>query len=188
MDDLAITNTNQAIAGLTGATVAIDDARTLLPKLGGLYAWWIVGPALTGVPASAHPVEDGVGLLYVGIAPNGPGSKATLRSRVVGNHLDGNIATSTFRRTLAAFLDSPLQLAPIKRGTKVVLSEVHNAKLSEWQRTHLRLTWYATTAPWVVEGRVIAALQPPLNLDKNEQHPFHPKVSGARSLFRQRAR
>lgn len=76
-----------AIAALTGQTFSLEVAKAELPMTGGLYAWWVEGPALPGVPTSKHLPESDVALLYVGIAPNGPGSKATLRSRVVGNHM-----------------------------------------------------------------------------------------------------
>jgi hypothetical protein len=46
--------TRNTIAALTGATFSIDDTRAQIPKSDGLYAWWIVGSALPGVPASKH--------------------------------------------------------------------------------------------------------------------------------------
>lgn len=190
MDDFIKAATKRAIAALTGPTVSIEDARNLnlLPEQAGLYAWWIVGSALPMVPPNPHPVEEGVDLGYIGIAPSGPKSESSLRSRVVKNHLDGNLAVSTLRRSLAALLlDSPLELEPLKKGSKVVLSDIHNAKLSAWQLLHLRLTWYPTANPWLLEGAVIDALRPPLNLEKNKVHPFHPKLSAARRKLRERA-
>lgn len=180
--------TKLAIAALTGKTFSIEDARAQLPKVGGVYAWWSVGSTLPGVPPNKHPRERGIDLLYVGIAPKGPGSAATLRSRVVGNHLNGNIAASTLRRTLASLLARPLALAPIKKGTKVVLPKDQNTALTTWQQTHLRLTWYATPKPWLVEAAIIAALRPPLNLDDNTDHPFFATLSAARRALNQAAR
>lgn len=176
--------TEAAIRALTGKTVSLEDARAQLPKAGGMYAWWIVASALPGVPANAHPTEPGVDLLYVGVAPNGPSSNATLRSRVVGNHLDGNIAASTLRRTLASLLVDELALTPIKKGSKVVLKTEHNARLSVWQMTHLRLTWHETAEPWRIERAVIAALGPPLNLADNKEHAFFATLSEARQALR----
>src|SRR5690242_3862728 len=93
-----------AVAALKGKTFSLQDARPRIPKTGGIYAWWIVGAPLPCVPVTRHPKEHDVGLVYIGIAPHGPGTKSTLRSRVVGNHLNGNIAASTLRRTLASLL------------------------------------------------------------------------------------
>ncbi len=181
-------NTKAAIATLTGQTFALDVAKAQLPKAGGLYAWWIVGGALPNVPTSKHPIESNVALLYVGIAPSGDKSKATLRSRVVGTHMNGNIAASTFRRTLASLLIKALALKPTNRGTKVVLPKDHNARLSTWQKTHLRLTWFATPNPKLLEAAVIDALSPPLNLADNLAHPFHKTLSAARRALKQAAR
>lgn len=185
MDDVEAMN---AIAALTANTIALDRAKLLLPRTGGLYAWWVVGHALADVPLTQHPAEPDVALLYVGIAPNGPRSKATLRSRVVGNHMRGNIAASTFRRTLASLLVDSLCLAPTTKGTKVVLPPDHNARLSSWQNDHLRLTWFETAAPWDLEKQVIAALRPPLNLAANDTHPFYATLSTARRALRDAAR
>lgn len=179
--------TRNTIAALTGATFSINDTRAQIPKSGGLYAWWIVGSALPGVPASKHPSEPGVDLLYVGIAPKGPASAATLRSRVLGNHLNGNIAASTLRRTLASLLVGELSLTPNKRGEKLILPPPQNAKLSAWQKTYLRMTWHATAQPWLIEAAVIKTLRPPLNLADNDDHPFHSTVSAARKALRRAA-
>jgi hypothetical protein len=126
--------------------------------------------------------------LYIGIAPNGPTSKSNLRSRVIGNHMRGNIAASTFRRTLAALLLDVLGLTPVKSGGKVQLPEEQNAQLSRWQHQHLRLTWHAATEPWLLESAVIGKLSPPLNLDGNDHHPFYRTVSDARRRLQQAAR
>lgn len=180
-------DTQNAIVSLTGATFSIDDTRVQIPKAGGLYAWWIVNTALSGVPVNKHPTEPSTDLLYVGIAPNGAASTATLRSRVVGNHLNGNIAASTLRRTLASLLIGALSLTPTKKGTKVILPRDQNSQLSTWQKTHLRMTWHATPKPWLIEAAVIAALRFPLNLADNDDHPFHATLSAARRALKQAA-
>jgi hypothetical protein len=58
------------------------------------------GSALPDVPLGGAPPH----LVYVGIAPSRLTSRATVRPRVVGNHIGGNLAASTFRRSLAALL------------------------------------------------------------------------------------
>ena len=171
----------KAIAELTGTPVALDVAKSRLPKSGGLYAWWMLGSALPGVLAPKHPAQPDLSLLYIGIAPNGQLSSATLHSRVVGNHMTGNIAASTLRRTLASLLIETLALQPIKKvSKKIVLPRDQNTRLSAWQKEHLRLTWHPTPQPWILEASVISSLRPPLNLADNETHPFYEKLVAAR--------
>lgn len=158
-----------------------------LPETHGFYAWWVVTGALDAVPPRPHPTEPNWSLLYIGIGPARASSKQTLRSRVIGNHLGGNIGSSTFRLTLAALLRDQLALHPVKRATKVVLSCGDNAALSRWQRAHLRITWLEHAAPWTIEHAVINALEPPLNLDGNASHPSYGLVKAARAALRQAA-
>ncbi len=178
----------KAIAALTAKPVTLDVAKPQLPKSGGIYAWWIARKRLIGVPANNHPTDAELDLLYVGIAPSGPTSGSTLRSRVVGNHMRGNIAASTLRRTLAALLIDELALKPIKTPTKVTLPKAQNSQLSTWQQEHLRLTWHAVAQPWLFEAAVIAQLRPPLNLADNETHPFYKTLSAARRKLQDAAR
>src|SRR4051794_5059599 len=95
-----------AVLRLTLHTVS-DAQRTAahggLPGSRGLYAWWVSPGAVPNVGGPAHPREP-FELLYVGVAPKGAQSTATLRSRIHGQHLRGNIGSSTFRQSLAALL------------------------------------------------------------------------------------
>jgi hypothetical protein len=168
----------RAIMALGGQPVSLDIARARLPKTGGLYAWWIAKNVLPVVPSTTH--HNGLDLLYIGIAPSGTSSTATLSSRVVGNHMRGNIAASTLRRTLAALLLDELKLTPLRRKTKVILPKEQNQLLSDWQQRHLKLTWHPTSKPWLLEHAVIAELAPPLNLAANNQHAFYTTLSLAR--------
>jgi hypothetical protein len=59
-----------------------------VPERPGLYAWWVSPAAIPGVAGPPHPREP-FELLYVGIAPKDATSKATLRSRIRGQHLGG---------------------------------------------------------------------------------------------------
>ncbi len=80
----------------------------------GLYSWWadeagsvLIAETLGGpVPAA---------VIYAGQAAatttkSHTERAATLRSRIGGNHLRGNISSSTFRKTLAAVISSPSDL------------------------------------------------------------------------------
>ena len=121
------------------------------------------------------------------IDPAPPGASATLRSRVIGNHLSGNTGSSTFRFTLASLLLKGKGLHPRRTASKVVLPTEENAELSAWQKDHLYLTWCVVEKPWTLEGEVIAEMQPPLNLSANYGHAFHQTLTEARRAFRQAA-
>src|SRR5205823_2724272 len=95
------------------------EARELLPAAPGFYCWWSRRNAIAGLPHVPHPLDGGLSLLYVGISPARDSSRQTLRSRVLGNHLNGNVGSSTFRFVLAALLIDELDLRPFLRGTKV---------------------------------------------------------------------
>lgn len=71
--------------------------RDLLPAKPGFYAWWMRRNALAEVPHNPHPHDDSIGLLYVGISPSRSSSRQTINSRVRGNHVRGNTASSTFQ-------------------------------------------------------------------------------------------
>ena len=77
----------------------------------------------------AHQREcpaNGLSLLYVGIAPRRPSSRQTLRTRIVGNHLRGNVGASTFRLSLAALLWEREGWRPHWRSTRVQLPPEDN--------------------------------------------------------------
>jgi GIY-YIG catalytic domain-containing protein len=113
-----------------------------------------------------------------------PTSTQTLRSRVIANHLRGNIGSSTFRFSLAALLRDELALDPEQRKTKVVLSREDNAALSEWRHAQLRMTWCEHECAWEIESSVIGALDPPLNLAGQAGREFHSALTRARADLR----
>lgn len=163
----------------------LPHERGGLPPQPGLYAWWATEGAIGGLPAKAHArAELGLVLLYVGIAPNRPESSATIRSRVMNNHLSGNTGSSTFRFTLAALLLDDLGFHPVQTTTKFVLPPKENRVLTTWQEEHLRLTWCVTSHPWLREDEVIAVMEPPLNLAANAKHPYYSTLKQARAAFR----
>jgi hypothetical protein len=169
------------------AVPLVLQGRDLVPAAAGFYAWWSRRGAVSGVPHIPHPLDDDLALLYIGISPARETSQQTIRSRVLGNHPNGNIGSSTFRFILAALLVDALELRPFPRGAKVALDATDNARLSAWQREQLLLTWCARERPWEIEGEVIARLGPPLNSAGNAAHGFYPRVRDARAALRRRA-
>src|SRR5215217_3856392 len=165
----------------TREPVPLDVARAIdgVPAEPGFYAWWLIErAALAEVPLAGAPPY----LLYVGIAPSRATSRATLRSRVLGNHIGGNLAASTLRRSLAALLWRRQGWTPYRtaRG-KLRFSREENAALTTWQFENLLLSWAVTREPWATERAVIAELLPPLNIDHNADHPFCAAMKQARS-------
>lgn len=154
-----------------------------VPDAAGFYAWWVRPDALPHVPGAPHPSEP-YGLLYVGIAPSRATSSATLRSRLLGQHIGGNVGSSTFRRSLAALLFERECWTPVRTTTRELLTADDNANLSAWQREHLRLAWLHVVNSWEGEAEVIAEMQPALNLAGNASHPFYATMSEARRRFK----
>jgi hypothetical protein len=184
---------DRVVATLTTTPVEVRVAKQQpgtggLPADPGFYAWWSLAGAIGGVPLVPHPLESELGLFYVGISPANSESGQTVRTRVIHNHLSGNLGSSTFRLTLAALLREDLDLHPVERSAKVVLPQAENKQLSDWQQRHLRLTWCSCAEPWMIEHQVIQRMQPPLNLAANGQHPFHRTLTDARRALRTAAR
>lgn len=171
----------------TTETARLKPLQGGVPTAAGIYAWWSTSPdALPSLPPAA---VDGVEawLLYIGIAPSRPGSRQTLRGRVCGNHLRGNVSGSTFRLSLAALLWEQEGWPPSRRGSRALLSPQGNQALSTWQADHLRVSWAKCAAPWEAERAIIKQLGPPLNLAQNRSHPFSWTLSEARQRFRSAA-
>jgi hypothetical protein len=185
-----VSDADRVVHELTLAPTRVATVRArpeLVPAEPGFYAWWCDSGAIADVPHVAHPLHAAIALLYVGISPSRDSSRHTVRGRVLGNHLGGNIGSSTFRFVLAALLIDELALRPQRRLTKVVLRAADNARLSAWQREHLSLTWCVRARPWEVEHEVIAKMTPPLNSSGNATHPFYARVREARAALRERA-
>ena len=163
------------------ATFPKDAAAADAP---GLYAWWgdeeavrVIGGALGGQVGS---------LLYVGQAGatsrvGGKRSNATLASRIRGQHIRAQTRASTFARTMAAVLREPMQLELAAPG---LLTEHSRQRLSCWICEHLQIAVVPVPAPdtlTAVEDAVLAALDPPLNLDAMPRTPQRRRLSELRS-------
>ncbi len=186
--------TRDFIEALVSDPVTIADARRPekdrgIPNKAGLYAWWLTSPdALPAVPASPHPSEPGLALMYVGVAPADADSAETLRSRTLKKHVSSGLAGSTLRRSLAALLWQDKGWTPRLTETgRFKFSPEDNAALSAWQERNLRLSWLAIESPWNHEDLAIRELEPPLNLADNRDHPFYEDMKSARTFFKARA-
>lgn len=134
----------------------------------GLYSWWVDGAGARDLTAGlGHPLDDG--RIYAGQTgatkwPSGGTGANTLRKRI-HQHITGQIRGSTFRLTLAAALADALALEHV--GPKQ-LAPRSNAELTAWVRRHLQVAVHPFSEPDALvdlERRVLARLDPPLNLD-----------------------
>nr|WP_127783571.1 hypothetical protein [Rhodococcus sp. X156] len=69
-------------------------------------------------------------------------------------------------------------------STRVVPIDADEARLSQWMREHLRVTWVQHPEPRAVEAAVIAELAPPLNQAHNSDHPLYSSIASARAAYR----
>ena len=168
--EAALLNLDEKPRRIRASAWPADLANLDLP---GLYSWWVD-------PKGADALSIGLGSavvpgrIYAGQTgatkwPSGTVGSATLRGRIGGNHLSGRIRGSTFRLTLAAVLGEPLEL--IIEGSKK-LSRDSEASLSAWMAAHLEVAVHpfsdrARLAD--LESRVLAVLDPPLNLEGRPQ-------------------
>ena len=103
--------------------------------------------------------------------PSGRTGAATLAGRIGGNHLRGRIRGSTFRFTLCASLRGSRGLVVVEPRRLAPASE---ARLSEWIAEHLEVAVHRFLDPDPLadlEHSVLAALDPPLNLEGGREHP-----------------
>jgi hypothetical protein len=136
--------------------VRTDEVRTLAPSAPGLYAWWAPPAILPELGGPTRSTTPGLRLLYVGLATK-------LRSRLTSNHLRRS-GSSTLRRTLAGLLLDE-QDYRTRWTDRVVLVDEDEARLTEWMGNNLHVSWCEHPTPRDVEGDIIQALHPPLNVD-----------------------
>jgi hypothetical protein len=131
-------------------------------------------------------IEIRAGRVYAGQAgatkwPSGKTSRATLRSRINQQHLNGRVRGSTFRLTLAAILQRELALTGV--ATKQLGLEGEQ-RLTLWLRAHLRLAvhpFIERDALLDLEHHVLTALDPPLNLDSRSATPIRRTLQALRT-------
>ncbi|MBN9113592.1 MAG: hypothetical protein J0I34_33040 [Pseudonocardia sp.] len=159
---------------LVAHPVRTDEVRTQAPAASGLYAWWAPPAILPEAVGPAHPTVPDLRLLYVGL------TKTKLRSRLALNHLRRS-GSSTLRRTLVGLLLD--EHGYRTRWTdRVVLVAEDEARLTEWMRTNLLVSWCEHPTPGDVESDLIRALCPPLNI-KHASGPALQLTMAARQRY-----
>jgi len=163
--------------------LSLDDIEARpasLPQQPGAYGWWFqtLPPEITDEGTAKGPFGA---LLYVGIAPNGPASRRTLRDRI-HEHIKGPIGSSTLRRTLSVLLAEQLKLRLLRSpSNRLCMSADDEARLTDWMRSTARVAWVVCDKPWHLEKTLIAnGPRLPLNI-RGSTDPAAKRISAMRS-------
>ena len=155
----------------------------------GLYSWWVDRDG-------ARELSQGLGealsqgRIYAGQTgatkwPSGKTGAMTLAKRVGRNHLRGTIRGSTFRLTLAAILRQPLALVVLAPRRLNTASE---QRLNDWICEHLDVAVHPFPHPDALtdlEHKVLAVLNPPLNIDQMPPTSLRATASSLRASLHQ---
>jgi hypothetical protein len=167
------------------------SSNSPLPRASGLYVW-LFREAPPPVSTETCIEWQAAKLLYIGISPNKlskPQSTQSLRSRIQ-YHYRGNAEGSTLRRTLGILLteDSGYPLRRVGSGKRMTLTHDGERWLNRWLEANALVAWLEDEEPWRLEEKFLGEMSCPLNLDKNRNHPFHPRLKAMRSDAILRAR
>jgi hypothetical protein len=102
--------------------------------------------------------------------------------------MNGNAEGSTLRLSLGVLLGERLgiELRRVGSGQRMTFAS-GEAVLSEWLAQNASVAWAVTPGPWVVEEELIQRISLPLNLDQNDRHPFHARLTELRRAAKLRA-
>jgi len=181
----------KAVDELQGSAISLPGIRQSperggVPATAGLYAFWVEPGTLPAVTGPLHP-ELPIELLYVGGSPSRATSAATMRSRVITHHLDGNTGSSTLRLSLAALLFERESWHPQRRGKVAALEAPDNRELTAWMEQHLSMTFHRALEPWTLKPTVLETTKPALNLERRSPDRSRAIVTAARHRFREKA-
>ena len=157
-----------------------------VPEVPGVYGWWFRD--LPAVDVQRCEQRDGLALLYVGISPARPpvdGKPVQDLRKRIKYHFGGGKADaegSTLRKSLGVLLGSELGFALRRVGTgRRRTFAGGEAVLTQWMAEHAQVSWLPHPEPWLVEEKMLAAFDLPLNgQDANRGNPFHPELKRLR--------
>ena len=142
---------------------------SMLPNVAGNYVFLLrkgsqlpkidIEPKIPEVPLDGNTYQA----IYTGIASE------SLRQRVYRTHFVGNNASrSTLRKSIGSLFG--YDLIPRKEGDlkHKKFKPADEEKLTEWMMSNLLLAFVENADPESMEDKLIAELNPPLNLDKND--------------------
>ena len=141
---------------------------SMLPNVAGNYVFLLrkgsqlpkidIEPKIPEVPLDGNTYQA----IYTGIASE------SLRQRVYRTHFVGNNASrSTLRKSIGSLFG--YDLIPRKEGDLKYkkFKPADEEKLTEWMMSNLLLAFVENADPEPLEEKLIAELNPPLNLEKN---------------------
>lgn len=161
-------------------TTQILQSPSLVPRVKGIYAWWMIHGSVPGLSGVRHPLESDLELLYVGIASR-PSSNLLQR---LSTHIGGTSRLSTQRLSLASLLAVQNGWNASIVSGRAALSPEFEPSLSDFMSRNLRVSWLAYEDAAAIEHHVIERLLPPLNLYGNASHPQFAYVKAARAAFK----
>lgn len=173
------------LTDIRGRVAPADLRRLSGTEHPGLYAWFV------DVDGAEH-LADGIGLpvceglIYAGQA-GARTSRATLGSRIRGNHLGSDIYGSTLRLTLASAIRRRLALEPTGGGH---MGRDGEARLTDWMRQHLAVAvigYPDREGLDAFESAVLDRLDPPLNIAKRPPSAVRRRLTTLRRPFSKRA-
>lgn len=155
------------------ANFKIFDPMTMdsnmLPNVAGNYVFLLrkgsqlpqvdINPQIPEVTLDGNTYQA----IYTGIASE------SLRQRVYRIHFIGNNASrSTLRKSIGSLFG--YDLIPRKEGDSKhkKFKPADEEKLTEWMKNNLLLAFVENADPKLMEDKLIIELNPPLNLDKND--------------------
>jgi hypothetical protein len=150
---------------------AIHSDITLIPEVGGLYAFSLKDPSVLAEPlARAGLTMDVMGLgqrplIYIGASGD------SLRRRV-RSHLRDDTQTSSFRMSLGALLSSDLALTvkPVRHKRVFGFIPHDEARLTAWMIENLDVGILPASRPMALERRAITQSDPVLNIQGRRVH------------------
>jgi hypothetical protein len=170
---------------------------TLVPVCRGLYGWYFE-QCTEIIPDNfcdgCHQYQ-GRTLLYFGIAPKSETSDATLKSRIIDQHFDGDAEGSTLRFSLGCLLATRLGIELRLHGSSKRFASSGTLggeqRLSQWISENAFVSFATVDKPWEIEDEVIGkphVISLPLNIKGNSKHPFCKILKCARKDAVSRAR
>jgi hypothetical protein len=81
-----------------------------------------------------------------------------------------------------------IELRRYGRGEREIFGPQGEAVLSQWIAANMRASFIEHNEPWNVEDGIIAALDLPLNIEKNAHNPQRQVVRNARRRWKDHAR
>lgn len=142
-----------------GDGAVAPDRLDAIQEVPGLFAWHVDADGARMLNRSLM-LPVGAGVLHVGHAGalgRWPDAVHSLRHLVQDVQLEGRSRCSMFRAGLATILSDPLSM-----------STLDDPALTVWMRRHLRVVTWPTAERDSIHAlahRVVAALEPPLNVD-----------------------